>query len=493
MEIPDYVISVARVLITEGYEAYLVGGPIRDVLLERHPHDYDIATNARPDQVLSSFPKAISTGARFGNIVVLSRGADGENHNVDVTTFRSEEQYTDGRWPSKVKFEDDIETDLSRRDFTMNALAVDLKTIIADSRDRADKPVNPVDGVTRIDCGILDPFGGIPDIASRVVRAVGAPIERFTEDGLRPFRACRFASMLGFEIEESTFKAIEKTLPVCRMVSMERVRDEFTKMILGSPKPSVGIELMRKSGLLEIFLPELIGTVGVAQPNFHTDDVYWHLLRCLDIAEDRVKLAALFHDIGKPQKAMPDGHFYGHDIESERVTREVMKRMRFSNAEIKHTTSLVRNHMFYYPHDYDDMLNESGTIESEGSKEFKFWSDSAVRRFLRRVGPDLVDDLFALRIADATSNKKSIFDPEEIKALQRRISDVRKKDMALTVEDLAIDGNDLMKELGMKPSPIMGSILRKLLKLVIEDPKLNNQEFLLNEARKLFQVEAESK
>lgn len=473
IKLPSYVVSVARVLVNEGHQVYLVGGVLRDMLLNRIPKDYDLATDAVPEIVLESFPKAIATGLKFGGITVLSRDEHGENHTVEVTTFRSDAKYVDGRWPTEVKFEKDIVADISRRDFTIGAFAVDLS-------QKGIEFLSDVNQFSQVaEWQMIDQYEGMSDIRNKIIRTVGNPIDRFSEDGLRAFKACRLASVLGFKIEKNTDDAIEKTINVSRMVSMERIRDEFMKILLNSPKPSVGIELMRKNGLLDIFFPELLECYGVAQPKFHTHDVYNHLLRAVDIAEDKVKLAILFHDIGKPQKSTGDGHFYGHDIKSAEITSKVMKRLRFSNAEIDRTVRLVKNHMFYYPHDTNG-IPENKNEESN----FNQWSDSAVRRFIRRVGEDLIEDLFALRIADAMSNPKGVFDPTEIVKLQERISEVRQKDMVLNVEDLDITGYDLMG-IGIRSGPEMGSILSQLLELVIEDPKINERDVLLKKAKEL--------
>lgn len=451
-------------LTKEGYEVYLVGGALRDIVMGKVPHDYDLATNALPDEMLEIFPKSVSTGARFGTILALVPDSNGENMQVEVTTFRSESDYVDGRWPSKVEFVSDIDMDLGRRDFTINAMAMDLSSANFD-----------VEGDQEWD--IHDPFGGIADINSKLVRAVGTPIERFKEDGLRAFKACRLASQLDFEIEEETFKAIKQAIPVAKKVSMERIRDEFMKLLLNSPKPSKGIELMRESGLLNIFLPELLEGYGVEQKLYHADDVYWHSLKTCDLAPDSVKLAALLHDIAKPRTDMGNGHFYGHDSVGADMVGDILKRMKFSKSEIERVKLLIRNHMFYYPH-------VEGEVEKESMEKLILtqWSDSAVRRFLKRVGEENVDDLFKLRIADASSNPKTAFKPEEITELQKHISKVLQEDMALKITDLEIDGEDL-KALGVEPGAKMGEILRKLLDMVIEDPLLNTKEKLLEEAR----------
>ena len=465
--IPNYVQKVARILSKEGYDVYLVGGAVRDVVMGRQPGDYDLATNALPDEMLEIFPKSVSTGAKFGTVIALIGDENKENREVEVTTFRSEEEYIDGRWPSKVEFVDDVYRDLGRRDFTINAMAVDLSNGELDGSE------------TEREWNIYDPFGGIPDINDKLIRAVGTPIERFKEDGLRAFKACRLASQLDFEIEKETFEAMKECIPVAKQVSMERIRDEFMKLLLRSPKPSKGIELMRQAGLLQLFLPELLEGYGVEQKMYHVDDVYWHSLKTCDCAEDSVKIAALFHDIAKPRTDMGNGHFYGHDIVGVEMVDKIMKRLKFSKTEIERVKKLVRNHMFYYPHSQEDIK------KGDKGLNLNMWNDSAIRRFLNRVGEENVEDLFKLRIADATSNPNSPFDPEEITQLQKRISEVRAKDMALKVTDLAVNGNDL-EEIGIKAGPQMGKVLKFLLDTVLEDPLMNTKEKLLEAAKNML-------
>lgn len=468
--IPEYVQTVARILTKEGFDCYLVGGALRDVVLGKKPHDYDLATSALPDEMLNIFPKSISTGAKFGTVIVLVQDRYKETHEVEVTTFRSESGYIDGRWPSNVKFVDEIDMDLGRRDFTFNAMAMDLSKMDMDgSEDEKEGE-------------IYDPFGGVGDIERKLVRAVGTPLERFKEDGLRAFKACRVASQLGFEIEKETFEAIEASIPIASKVSMERIRDEFMKMILDSPKPSVGIELMRQTGLLNIFIPELLEGVGVEQKLFHAHDVYWHTLKTCDAAHDSVKLAALLHDVAKPRTDMGDGHFYGHDRMGADLAEKIMKRMKFPRSEIERVKILIKNHMFYFPHVKEDMTEE----EKENIESHR-WSDAAVRRFIQRVGEENIDDLFKLRMADALSNPATVFKPEEITLLQKRISEVREQDMALKVTDLDVSGEDLMK-LGIEKGPKLGIILNELLDMVVEDPLLNSKEKLLEKAKELTKM-----
>lgn len=457
--IPGYVKTVGQTLLDNNYEAYLVGGCVRDLLLQKAPKDYDIATNATPEILSGIFTKAILVGAKFGTVVVLVEDEEGETHQVEVTTYRSEENYVGGRWPEKVSYSDTIEKDLSRRDFTINAMALNLDSNNED---------------------LIDLHGGISDLEAKIIRAVGNPIERFSEDGLRSYRACRFASTLGFKIEENTFKAITETLAIANMVSIERVRVEFVRMILESPKPSVGIDLLRQTGLLALFLPEMLEGYGVEQNEYHEHDVYGHLLACVDKADDSVKIAALFHDIAKPRTKV-GGTFYGHDLKGAEMVKEIMKRMRFSNDEIEKTSNLVRWHMFYYP--LADAETEDAKLEIRKEMMKNGWSDQAVRRFIRNVGgQEAIDDLFKLRIADATCNHKSAWDPREINELQMRISKVLEQDVALKVTDLDIRGHDLM-EMGIPEGPKIKEILNYLLDKVEENPLLNTKENLVKIAQ----------
>ena len=451
----------------EGFECYIVGGAIRDLVMGKIPHDYDLATDALPDEMLNIFPKSVSIGAKFGTVMALVQDSKGETHEVEVTTFRSESNYVDGRWPTSVKFVEDIDQDLGRRDFTFNAMAINLSDVELDGVE-VEKEVE-----------IYDPFNGLGDIKNKLVRAVGTPLERFKEDGLRGFKACRLAAQLDFEIDSETFNAIKESIPVASQVSMERIRDEFMKMLLNSSKPSVGIELMRQTGLLNIFMPELLEGVDVEQKFYHSDDVYWHSLRTCDSAEDSVKLAALLHDIGKPRTDMGNGHFYGHDSVGADMSEAIMKRMKFPQSEIKKVLLLIKNHMFYYPYVTEEMSKEDAQ-----KIELREWTDSAVRRFIQRVGIENIDELFRLRMADAQSNAKTSFNPEEITILQKRISEVLQQDMALKITDLKVRGEDLVA-IGVKEGPQLGSILRELLDMVIDDPMLNTKEKLLEKAKQL--------
>lgn len=445
-KIPDYAWWVSERLKKDSFEAYLVGGSVRDLAIGREPKDFDLATNAKPDEVQRLFPDSIAIGAAFGIITVLAPGKGGEIFQVEVATYRTEEDYTDGRWPSKVEFTTDISRDLGRRDFTINAMAYPMH-LAEDKRD------------------VLDPFDGVGDIKRKTIRAVGTPIERFKEDGLRGFRACRLASVLEYEIETETFKAIQETVEIAKKVSVERIREEFLKILHQSSVPSRGIELLRKAGLLEIFLPELTEGVGVSQSKRHASNVYEHILRTVDKAIDEVKLAALFHDIGKPRCATADGHFYGHEVVGARMAETIMRRMKFPRMEIERVQKLVKRHMFWYQEE---------------------WTDAAVRRLIRSIGgEEMIEPMLALRMADSQSDPKSEFKPWVVEALQSRIAKMREQEMALKVTDLAINGKEVIK-MGVPEGYNVRVILDYLLDLVVDDPKSNTRENLEKEVKKFI-------
>lgn len=483
--IPAYIIKLSETLQQNGFEAHLVGGSVRDLLLGQTPADYDVATNAYPEEIEKIFAKSVPTGAKFGTMTVVVSDDAGERYDVEVTTYRREEDYVGGRWPAKVEFTRTIEEDLARRDFTINAMALDLQNFDTDM---------PFPALLK------DPYSGMKDLRLKIIRAVGDAVERFSEDGLRPIRACRLAAQLGFVIEPQTFAAIRQTNYVTEKVSSERMRDELMKLLLKSKRPSIGLKLMQESGLLKLMMPELEEGIGVTQPEFHSDDVFTHSLKACDVAEDSIKLIALLHDIGKPRTMTKDEfgtHFYGHDIKGAEIAKEIMTRLKFSNAEIDRASNLIRWHMFYYPSaDWrknvsdnknkvaltDDQVGK--VLEEKGAAYQGGWTDSAVRRLIRNVGGvDAINDLMKLRIADATANPKAEFNPKEVDILAERISDVLSKEMAIKISDLNVTGTELMEKFKLEPGKLIGQILEHLLEIVIEDPALNRKEQLLEFAQ----------
>ena len=422
--IPQVVHDAAENLRRAGGEAFVVGGAVRDVLLGKTPGDFDLATNLLPKKVATLFPFTVPTGIAHGTISVWMNSS-GAGKPIEVTTYRADVGYSDGRRPDQVEFKSKIEDDLARRDFTINAIAYD---------PAADR--------------LVDPYGGQTDLDGKVLRAVGAAVQRFSEDGLRPMRAVRFAAQLGFQIEARTFSAIGETLDVVRRVSVERLRDELLK-ILDTDKPSIAFELMRTSGLLAIVLPELLEGVGMHQNHFHKYSVYDHTIACIDAAVGRTaRLGALFHDIAKPRTVAPkegapgENTFYRHDHVGADLTDQILRRLRFSNEERELIVALVKNHMFWYD---------------------PAWSDGAVRRFVGRVGEERLEPLFDLRAADIVGRGQGEDPRSELEPLKTRITDVLSKSRAVKVTDLAIDGNDVMQALALKPSRIVRDVLEALL------------------------------
>jgi tRNA nucleotidyltransferase (CCA-adding enzyme) len=440
--IPPDVLGICRRLREAGHAAFVVGGSVRDLLIGRAPGDFDVATSALPEATMAVFGRryAIPTGLQHGTVTVLV-GQPPQQRHVEVTTFRGEGAYLDGRRPSSVTFSVTLDEDLARRDFTMNAIAFD-----------------PVSGA------IIDPFDGQGDIARKLVRAVGEPVLRFTEDGLRPMRAVRQAAQLGFSLDAETQAAIPRTFDSFRKVSAERIRDELRKLLL-APKPSLGLEFMRVTGLLAEVLPEMLPTIGCVQNRFHKHDVYQHILATVDAAvpDFIVRMGALLHDLGKPGTQAPredapgEYSFFRHEQVGVDIAEAICTRLKLSAAERTTLCALVGGHMFFYTPD---------------------WTDGTVRRFVKRVGPDLVSPLFALREADAASRGQGEDPQGETRVLRDRIAKVAAEDAALRVTDLAIDGKDVMRVLGIPPSRRIGEILDQLLEKVLDDPKLNDRDTL---------------
>jgi len=444
MRIPRVVREFAAPFRESGFQCYLVGGAVRDTLMGRAHTDFDIATDALPEQVFSLFRRVIPTGIKHGTVTVLFKEI-----TFEVTTFRTETGYSDGRRPDSVAFAPTILDDLSRRDFTINAMAYDL---------RKDE--------------IIDPHAGRRDLAARVIRAIGDPAERFREDGLRPLRACRIASQLSFTVDEATKAAIPGALDILAKVSAERVRDEVLKT-LESPLPSAGFFLMRDTGILRVILPELLEGVGVEQGSLHCYDVFTHSLYACDAAPRSsltLRLAALLHDIGKPRTRAvgPEGRptFYSHEKASALMTEEILTRLKLPLAVVRDVSHLVAHHMFNYQEE---------------------WSDAAVRRLIARVGEQKIDDIMALRRADQIGmcrENASAF-PQGLSDFASRVHTVMENARAFTVRQLAVDGHDLMERLAIPPGPTVGVILNELLQAVLEDPALNEKERLLEIAGRL--------
>jgi tRNA nucleotidyltransferase (CCA-adding enzyme) len=443
--VPPDVHFIVKRLQEQGKRGWIVGGCVRDLLSGRTPKDWDIATDARPNEVKRFFPRVIETGIQHGTVTVMVN-----KEPYEVTTLRGEGAYSDGRRPDKVEFVDDIVADLARRDFTFNAIALD-----------------PVDG------HVIDPFDGRADLKAGVLRAVGDARERFAEDGLRILRAARFSATLGVRIDDATFSAMSdaRSHDTYRKVSAERVRDEWMKS-MNAEKPSIAFEAMLKSGILAISCPELCESVGCEQNKYHAYDVWGHAMACLDACapEPILRVAALLHDVGKPRsrafsEKTNDWTFYEHEAIGGRMAEPIMQRLKFSNDEKTLVTSLVRHHLICYTSD---------------------WSDAAVRRWMRRVGVDLAPHLYKLGRADALGKgRPAEQDLANLSELEQRAAKIIELGAALSTRDLAVRGNDLMTELGLKPGPTIGRVLDALLELVLETPEKNEREPLLEEARRI--------
>jgi tRNA nucleotidyltransferase (CCA-adding enzyme) len=440
IQVPADVERVVARLVAAGHEAYVVGGCVRDALRGVDPHDWDIATSATPDEIQKVFRQSLYLN-RFGTVVV--RQGD---HEIEVTTYRIEADYEDHRHPTSVAFTDSLLEDLSRRDFTMNAMAWRPGTL--------GKPGE-----------LVDPFGGQRDLEARVVRAVGEPRERFAEDALRMLRAVRFATRLGFSIDPGTADAVRESAGLALNLSGERVQQEITK-ILEAPRPSEAFRRLSELGLLDVICPELEIAKETPQDKAVAQNVFDHSLATLDATpvDDLVlRLAGLFHDIGKPA-TFADGHFHQHEFVGEAKARDILRRWRFDKETVTRVTHLIRNHMFWY--------------QSE-------WTPSAVRRFIRKVGLENIPALFALRRADNIGSGARSPRMYALEALWERVQEEIRAASAFSLKDLAIDGNDVMAELRIPPGPRIGRILNDLFERVTDDPTLNTREHLLKLAREI--------
>ncbi len=442
MRIPRTVKEVGARFIQNGYHCYLVGGAIRNMVAHLPVTDYDLATDAKPEQVMRLFKRVIPTGIKHGTVTVLYKSSQ-----FEVTTFRVEGEYSDSRRPDSIAYTPSIYEDLKRRDFTINSLALNLKN---------DE--------------LIDPHDGRKDLGRKIIRAIGDPNERFSEDALRMLRACRFAAELNFSIDKPTHNGIKRNCKKIKKVSSERIRDELIKMLL-SEQPSEGIEIMEQTGLLSLILPELQACKGVEQKGFHRYDVYYHLLAACDMSEPilEIRLAALLHDIGKPNSLDYDESgvrtFYRHEEYSEQLAGEILHRLRFPKKVEQEVRLLIMHHMFSYSSD---------------------WSDSAVRRLISRVGKANLENLFKLRRADQRGITGSSRRDPRLEELAERIDDILARETAFTVTDLAVNGNDLHEEAGVPRGPEMGTVLRFLLETVLDDPSLNKKDKLLPIAENFY-------
>ncbi|MBU2081969.1 HD domain-containing protein [Patescibacteria group bacterium] len=444
MVLPKEVKEIIKALGDAGFEAYAVGGCVRDFILGREPSDWDITTNAKPEEIQKNFSHSVYEND-FGTVAINTESKNENLKIIEITTYRLEEKYTDKRHPDEVKFTKKLENDLARRDFTINAIAYDGKKFI-------------------------DPFGGQEDIKNKIIRAVGEPEKRFNEDALRLMRATRFAVQLGFSIEKKTAEAVKKNSNNIVAISKERIRDELIK-IIQTKNAKLGIETLREFGLLKHILPEVEEGHGIGQNKHHIYTVWEHNLLALDwAAKHNYKLenrmASLLHDVAKPKTKQGDGldsTFYNHEVVGARITAKILERLKFSKKFIEKVVLLVRYHLFYY------------NVEEV--------SESSVRRLVRNVGPENMDDLLEVRIADRKGSGVPKAEPYKLRHLRAIIEKVSRD--PISVKMLKINGDDLMKELKMKPGPKMGYLLNILLDEVLDEPKNNKKEYLIKRAKEL--------
>jgi len=482
--IPESVLGVITGLKAGGFEAYIVGGCVRDLILGREPKDWDVATNAKPEEIKAIFPDSVYEN-QFGTVGVKVRNGEIGNESasnpddvveiIEVTTYRIESKYSDRRRPDKVKFAKSLEEDLSRRDFTINAMALDPTVCESESVSGNEKKTIAINE----ECyAVSDFFGGLQDIGLKMIRAVGDPNERFDEDALRMMRAVRFSVQLGFEMEKNTLSAIKDNSKHIVHVSFERIQDEFSKIIL-SDFPAKGVDLLHEVGILDAIIPEIGAGYDVTQSHHHYygpyNTVYKHLLASLEKCPSKkleVRLAAMLHDVGKPKSKRGEGEnatFYNHEHIGAKMARNILERLKYSRNIIDKVELLVRNHMFYYN---VDEVGESG-----------------VRRVVKKVGLENINDLIDVRIADRLGSGVPKAVPYKLRHFRFMVEKVSSD--PLSAKQLKINGNDIMKELGIAPGPKIGAILDVLLARVIDDPSLNEKERLFESAKELAKNDPE--
>ncbi|MEK7185998.1 MAG: CCA tRNA nucleotidyltransferase [Patescibacteria group bacterium] len=460
--IPNEIRQVYEKIKIAGFEAYLVGGSVRGIIMQKQVKDWDLATNAVPEEILKIFPNGFYDNS-FGTVglpveALAKSGIPAENKQiVEITTYRTEHGYTDSRRPKKVEWGKSIEEDLSRRDFTINAIALRLTSFAQGKPNEYE---------------IIDLFGGQEDLENKIIKAVGDPSQRFKEDALRLMRAIRIATELSFTIEEKTWNEIVNDSSLISEISKERVSTELLR-ILASDYPYEGVMLLKNSGLLAQILPELIKGEGVSQERpgrHHTSDVFTHnvmsLKHCPSI-DPIVRFATLIHDVGKPYVESKDEEglviFYNHEIAGARISREICERLKFSKKDKEKIVNLIRWHMF--------TVDENIT-------------DAAVRRFIRRVDVENVKDMMDLRIGDRLGGGTQTAESWRLKLFKKRVEE-QLQPAPFSINDLAIDGNDVMKILEIKPGPKIGEILQKLFEEVDEDLSKNTKEYLTQKVKEL--------
>lgn len=460
MQIPKEISQITGKLENAGFEAYLVGGCVRDIFMNREPKDWDITTSAKPNQITSLFEHSHYDND-FGTVRVVNDETENEKLKiVEVTTYRLDANYSDSRRPDSVTFSEKLEDDLKRRDFTINALALKV------SRETTDVLYETA----------VDLFGGIKDLNNGIIKTVGKADERFNEDGLRILRAIRLSSELGFIINTETEKSIKKMAQKIDLIAKERIRDEFIKIIM-SDRPMFGIEMMNRLNILGYIVPELEEGLGTKQNQAHSYDVWEHSLRAVQVTSNKkwpleIRLAALFHDIGKPRtrrwsEEKEDWTFHGHEVVGSQMTEKILKNLRFSTKIIEKTVLLTRWHMFFTDTDQITL--------------------SAVRRMLSNVGVENIWDLMNVRIADRVGTGRPKEDPYRLRKYKSMIEEVIRD--PISVKMLKIDGSKIMNVTQETPGPKIGYILNALLEEVLGDPKKNIEDYLEKRTMELSKLD----
>jgi poly(A) polymerase/tRNA nucleotidyltransferase (CCA-adding enzyme) len=446
--IPPAVEAVAAALEKAGFQAYLVGGGVRDLLIGAEPKDWDITTNAAPEEIQKLFLDSFYEND-FGTVGVKTGSEDPRLAVIEVTPYRTEEGYSDKRRPDKVSFGHSLEEDLARRDFTINAIALDIQG------------------------HLIDPYKGQKDIEAKVIRAVGDPRVRFEEDALRLMRAVRLVGQLDFALDSETAAAIQEKSQNLSHISRERIRDELTR-ILESKAPMTALVLAQQLGILKYIAPDLTRGIGVEQNQAHSYDVFGHLMRSMQHAADKnwdfdVRLAALFHDVAKPEtrrwsEEKNDWTFHGHEVVGSRVTKKALEDLHFSRETIERIVKLVRWHMFFSDPDQVTL--------------------SAVRRVITNVGRENIDDLLKLRICDRIGTGRPKEQPFRLRKYMAMVDQALRD--PISVGMLKTDGARIMEKFHMQPGPVIGWTLNALLEEVLDDPERNTPEYLDKRAEELL-------
>lgn len=467
LSVPEEVLKVVKTLKDKGFEAYLIGGCVRDILLERKPKDWDVTTNAKPEEIISLFPDTFYEN-NYGTVGVVNKDqpksttgiADETLRVIEVTPYRLEAEYSDNRRPDHVTFSDKLEDDLQRRDFTINAIALDIKF----------GPKNKITGE------YLDYYNGHQDLKDKIIRTVGEAHDRFNEDGLRILRAVRIATEIGFDLDKKTEKAVLENSSLLKNIAKERIRDEFERIIM-SDNPMKGLIFCHKMHLLPYIAPEIEVMVSIEQSRSHVYDVYEHSLRALQHTADKkypleLRLAALFHDIGKPASRRRDKiqdiwTFYGHEVIGAKMVTKILAELRFPKKIIEKVTKLVRWHMFF--------------------ADTEQISLSAVRRIISSVGRDNIWDLMNLRGADRMGMGRPKESPYRLRKYHSMVEEAMTDPVSVGM--LKIDGKKLMAVTQEAPGPKIGYILHALLEEVLENPALNTEEYLNKRSKELIKLD----